>query len=292
MNIRTAQIIARVSNPALREAATACLDLAEKFGQRAAAIKADPSFTEVGRQKTIRDEAAKTYLPGLKAAFAPIAKALADSKMARAALSASVFPQPDPTNIAAALERQEIRALVRGMKPAERMAFIGASRDERIADAVFSAPPALSGLLDEQFGQLRDLVMNRRVKEGQVAGIQEAEEAAEAAQAAMLIARNDIKALVGLNDRAFEKFESKAVPTPWLMKTRQVGTRLPNGDFIGSASGNDSREYVAVFAPGPSGNNIREATADEIALGKYYTNYEQYVADNPGIQITQPAVAA
>ncbi|TIT36188.1 MAG: hypothetical protein E5W65_10515 [Mesorhizobium sp.] len=262
MNFRTEQIVSRVKNGALRDAATACLDLAERFGKRAASIKNDPNFTDVGRDKTLKDEAAKSYLPGLKAAYAPIARALSDAKAARAALSASVFPHPDSTNIAAALERQEIRALVRGMKPAERMAFIGASRDERIADAVFSAPPALSGLLDEQFGQLRDLVMNRRVDEGQVAGIREAEEAAEAAEAAMLVARNDIKAIVGLDDRTFDDFEKKAVPTPWLVNDGQTVRKVIPGQ----------RSYPA-------------ATADEVALGRYYANTAEYLTDNPGVKL-------
>ncbi|TGT42622.1 hypothetical protein [Mesorhizobium sp. M8A.F.Ca.ET.165.01.1.1] len=269
MNFRTQQIVGRVKNDALRLAAAACLDVADRFTARSVAIKADPGFTEVGRQKAIRDEAAKTYLPGLKAAFAPIAKALADAKTARAAISVSAFPQPDPTNIAAALERQEIRALVRAMKPGERMAFVSANRDERIVDAVLSAPGALSGLLDEQFGQLRDLVMNRRVDEGQVAGIREAEEAAEAAEAAMLVARNEIKAITGLEDRVFDDFEKKAVPTPWLTKDGQMVRKVIPGQGA----------YPA-------------ATADEIALGKFYANTAEYLADNPGVKLPAAVQAA
>ncbi|TPL75117.1 hypothetical protein [Mesorhizobium sp. B2-3-15] len=260
MNFRTQQIVTRVKDDKLREAATACLDIADRFSKRADAIKTDASLTEIGRSKAIKDEAAKTYLPGLKMAFAPIAKALSDAKQARAAIFASAFPQPDPNNIAAALERQEIRALVREMKPGERMAFISGSRDERVADAVLSAPPALSGLSDDIFGQLRDLVMERRVDGGQVAGIAEAEETAEAAEAAMLVARNDIKAVTGLEDRVFDDFEKKAVPTPWLVK---------------------SGDNVLKVIPGQ--NAYPAASADEVALGKFYANESEYRADNPGI---------
>ena len=88
MNIRTQQIVSRVKDDKLREAAAACLDVAERFGQRAAAVKADPSFTEIGRNKTIQDEAAKSYLPSLKAAYAPIARALADAKSRQAVAGA------------------------------------------------------------------------------------------------------------------------------------------------------------------------------------------------------------
>ncbi|TGP55774.1 hypothetical protein EN868_11670 [Mesorhizobium sp. M2D.F.Ca.ET.225.01.1.1] len=263
--VRTSQITSRVKNDALRQAAAACLDVADRFNARATAIKTDPSFTEIGRQKTLKDDAAKNYLPGLKAAYAPIARALADAKSRRAALA---IPAPDPTNIAAALERQEIRAMVRGMSPNERFAFVTGTADERIADAILSAPGCLSGLMDVQFGQLRDLVVDRRFG-GQIAEIREAEETAEAAQAAMLVARNDIKAAIGLDGKAFDDFEKKAVPTPWLL--------------------NEGQKIVKVI---PGQGAYPAATADEIALGKFYANTAEYLADNPGIQITQPAAAA
>ncbi|MEI9422215.1 hypothetical protein O7A70_13680 [Mesorhizobium sp. Cs1299R1N1] len=257
MNFRTQQLVSRVNNEALRQAAAACLDVADRFGKRAASIKTDPSFTDIGRSKTLRDEAAKSYLPGLKAAFAPIAKALADAKTARAAIS---IPAPDPSNIAAAMERQEIRAMVKAMKPGERMSFLMGTVDERIADAALSAPGCLSGLSDEMFGQLRDLVVERRFGV-QVAEIREAEETAEAAQAAMLVAQNDIKSTIGLDDRAFDDFHKRAVPTPWLVK---------DGD------------RVMKVIPGQA--SYPAASADEIAYGKFYANISEYHADNPGVK--------
>lgn len=259
MNIRTQQIVSRIRDEKLREAATACLDVADRFGARAASIKGDPSFTQIGRDKALKDEVTRNFLPGLKAASQPIAKALADARAARTSISAAVFPQPDPTNIAAALERQEIRALVRAMKPGERMAFISGNRDERLADAVLSAPPVLSGLLDEQFGQLRDLVMERRVDRGQIAGIREAEETAEAAHAALQVAQNDIKAATGLSDIAFEQLQKMNAFTPWLVR---------EGD------------KVLKVIPGQS--SYPPASADEIAIGKFYLNTAEYLADNPG----------
>ncbi|BCH01254.1 hypothetical protein MesoLj131b_32530 [Mesorhizobium sp. 131-2-5] len=261
MNIRTQQIVSRINNDALRQAATLCLDVADRFGQRAASIKSDPSFTAVGREKVLMDEAAKTYLPGLKVAFAPIAKAFADAKTARAAMSIAA---PDPSNLAAALERQEIRAMVRAMSPNERMSFLMGTVDERIVDAVLSAPGVLSGLLDEQFGQLRDQAVERRFGD-RVAEIREAEETAEAAQAAMLVARNDIRAATGLDERAFDRFEKKAVITPWLVR---------EGD------------RVVKVVPG---STYPAATADEIALGKFYANKDEYLADNPGARLAAAA---
>ncbi|WP_095203216.1 hypothetical protein [Mesorhizobium carmichaelinearum] len=273
MNIRAQQLLSRIpdhpSTASLRTAALECLALSDRFGARAAAIKADPSFTAIGREKAVKDEAAKTFLPGLQVAYAPIARALASAKQARAAIFASAFPQPDPTNIAAALERQEIRALVRELKPGERMAFISGSRDERVADAVLSAPPVLSGLSDDMFGQFRDLVMERRVDGGQVAEIQKAEEAAEAAQAAMIVARNDIRTATGLPDRAFEDLQKSSAPTPWL---KQAG------------------DQVVKVIPGEM--TYPAASADDLALGKFYANADEYFAENPGARIAATPAAA
>jgi hypothetical protein len=259
MNLRAEQLLSRIPNhasaAALKVAAVACLDVADRFGQRVTSIKADPSFTQLGRDKALKDEAVKNCLPGLKAASGPIAKALADARKARAAIS---LPAPDPSNIAAALERQEIRAMVRVMKPAERMSFLTGTVDERVADAVLSAPGVLSGLSDDQFGQIRDLVVDRRHGD-QIAQIREAEEVAEAAEAAMLVAQNDIKAITGLDDRAFEQLQKMGVLTPWLKQ---------NGD------------RVLKVIPGET--SYPPATADEIATGKFYANQSEYFADNPG----------
>lgn len=259
MNIRTQQLLSRIpdhaSSATLKAAAGACLDLADRFAQRVTAIKSDPSFTQLGRDKALKDEAVKNCLPGLKSAFAPIEKALIAARNARAAIS---VPAPDPSNIAAALERQEIRAMVRAMKPAERMVFLTGTVDERIVDAILSAPGVLAGLSDDQFGQIRDLTVDRRFGD-RVAEIREGEEAAEAAQAAMLVARNDIKTVTGLSDTAFDELQKMGVLTPWLKQ---------NGD------------KVLKVIPGET--SYPAATADEIATGKFYANQAEYLADNPG----------
>ncbi|MER9169502.1 hypothetical protein NKI12_19390 [Mesorhizobium australicum] len=266
MNIRTQQLLSRIpdhsSSTKLKAAAAACLDVAERFSHRATSINGDPSFTQVGRDKVLTDEALKTFLPGLKEAYRPIAAAFADVKTAKAAIS---IPAPDPSNVAAALERQEIRALVRSMRPAERMGFLMGAVDERIVDAIISAPGFLAGLSDDQFSQIRDLAVNRRFGD-RVAEIREAEEAAEAAQAAVLVAKNDIRAATGLDERAFDRMEKQAVITPWLK-------RYEDG--------------ILKVIPGET--SYPRATADEIATGKFYASKAEYLADNPGARLAAAA---
>jgi len=82
----------------------------------------------------------------------------------------------------------------------------------------------------------------------------------------MLVARNDIRAATGLDERAFDRFEKKAVVTPWLVKS---------GDSV-----------VKVI---PGETSYPRATADEIALGKFYANQDEYLADNPGARLAAAA---
>jgi hypothetical protein len=92
------------------------------------------------------------------------------------------------------------------------------------------------------------------------------------------------KAITGVSDRQFDAMRKMGNDTPWLMKTKQGGTRESNGNFVGHAGGPDEREYVAVFSPGKTSDNLREATAAEIAMGKFYANYDEYLSDHPGVR--------
>ncbi|MER9167688.1 hypothetical protein NKI12_09935 [Mesorhizobium australicum] len=259
MNIRTEQIVSRINNEALRQAATACLDVADRYKSRSAIIKKDVALTDIGRVKALRDEATKNYLPALQAAYKPIADAMAHARKARQAFS---IPAPDPSNIAGALERQEIRAMLKTMAPSERLKLlIGKAVDERIADAVLTAPAALSGL-EDHFDLVLESAIDRRFGDG-VAVVRAAQEIADAAEAAMLVARNDIKSISGVDDRTFQAMEKEGVDTPWLKREASNG-----------------REIIRRIVPGASAT---EATGDEIAKGKFYGNYDEYLADHPGI---------
>ncbi|TGS95275.1 hypothetical protein EN814_16360 [Mesorhizobium sp. M2D.F.Ca.ET.171.01.1.1] len=286
MNMRIQNLTTRISDEKLRQAAVDCLNVADRYKARSEAIRADANLTQVGRTKALKDEATNAYLPSLKAAFLPIAKALGDAAEARKAFS---IPAPDQSNIAAAMERQEIRSWLRGLDPVARLKVLmgdiehggPAGIDERLVDAALSAPPALSGL-EQHYEKVLEATLDRRFGE-KIAAVRAAEEIAQAAEAAMLVAKNDIKSISGVDDKTFGAMERHGVDTPWLKKVSQTGTRMPNGDFVGSASGTDRREYVAVFTPGKATDNVREATADELARGKYYSNFDEYRADHPAI---------
>src|SRR5207245_2020770 len=127
------------------------LEVAEKFKTKQAEIEASKAYTEAGRRQTMMSLLVKEFAPQFRRAQAPIVRAMADAKARR---NTFVLPAPDQSNIAAALERQEIRAYVARLPAAKRLPFALESRDRRIIEAVLSAPRALSGFSEADFDLL------------------------------------------------------------------------------------------------------------------------------------------
>src|SRR5262249_39481359 len=76
---------------------------------------------------------------------------------------------PDPANLAAELGRQELRTYLRGLSQADRDAITRAeSLDPKLAEAILSAPIALSGVSQVHYDTLRN-----RAIEAQNPGVSE-----------------------------------------------------------------------------------------------------------------------
>ncbi|WP_127143182.1 hypothetical protein [Pelagibacterium montanilacus] len=265
MNHNHKALLARIKETerakGVRSAAEKCLDVARQFADRAAKIKADENLTQAGKAKALHDEAVKTYLPALNAAQAPIGVAVDSITSQRRDVS---VPAPDPANIAAALERQEIRAMVREMTGGQRMGYLIGNKDERILDAVLTAPAALSGLNDDEFIKIHDATLERR--HGQIISeLREAEDSIASANAAHKVALNEIKAEVGVSARQFDGMLKSSSLTPWLMR--------------------QGADIVRVI---PGESKYPHATADEIAAGKFYASQHEYETDNPGAHLVRP----
>lgn len=256
MNPRNLQILDRVpASHSLRLAAAACLDLSEKLNDKRAAIERDPKLTSQGKQVAIREYVERTYLPSLKVAQAPIGHAAAELAAKREAFKISM---PDRSDVAGAFERAEIRAWLRNMEPLQRMTLLLQNEDQRIEDAVLSAPPGLTDMIPEHFKQVLDRAVERRF--GKEAGAVAAEQRIiDDANNAFLIAQNDAKAVAGLDDRAFDRMlQTTRGETPWLKRDGNRVVRVRPGQ--------------AAYA---------EASADEVASGKYYADADAWAADNP-----------
>lgn len=87
---------------------------------------------------------------------------------------------PDPSNVASAMLRSEIRQMLRGMKNhGDRLkALLATDADTTFLEAVLEAPNAMSGITDDQRELIQTSAMER-LHPGALAAIEAAEEAIE-----------------------------------------------------------------------------------------------------------------
>jgi len=246
-------LLDRIGNETLRNAAAACLDLAASVRERRAALDKDANLTERGRAQAIGDALTKQFAPKFRKAQQPIAAALAEVEKRKLALT---LPTPDRTDLAGVLERQEIRAYLRGLPIAERSALVFSSKDQGIVDAVLTAPAELSGIPQDRFEALQNIT-RERLHGPAMKEIAAAEAVALEAMAVIKVAQNDMRAAAGLDELKFGAIiDNVKQGAPWLIK---------------------EGEKIVVAKPGQS--TYPEATADDLAAGKYYANKDEYDQD-------------
>ena len=90
-----------------------------------------------------------------------LGKLEADISARRNALSPFAVPI-DKTDANTAAMRTELRGYLRGLPPSDRLAATRGNVDEATASAILSAPPQLSGLSDEQWGNFREARLRLR----------------------------------------------------------------------------------------------------------------------------------
>src|SRR5882762_10190791 len=144
---RTQSLIARLPNhplaASMRTAMIDALAAGEAFADHKATLARDGRMTELGKSQALRDALTGNFGKQWAKAKAPVAKARAEIASRRAALTVKPI---DPANVAAALERQEIRAWIRSLDQGVRQSVVASSSDRRILESALSAPPELSGI--------------------------------------------------------------------------------------------------------------------------------------------------
>lgn len=88
-------------------------------------------------------------------------KIAADLATRRDALSPFAVPI-DKTDANTAAMRTELRGYLRGLPPMDRLKALRADIDETTASAILSAPPHLSGLSNEEWGNFRETRLRQR----------------------------------------------------------------------------------------------------------------------------------
>ena len=237
---------------ALRKAAENCLAVSERFARERDLIAQNGHLTQEGVRAQLTEALRRTYDRDLRDARKPFDAAAAKLKSMREQVKPA---QVDRTDVVAALERQEIRAFVRGLNVQERTKLLTPGSDPRVLDAVLDAPAALSGVPEPYFAQVKAW------REEQLHGpllkeIADLDSLLSESQNAAVIARGDLMNTMQIDQRGFDRImlpiENKA-DAPWLKK---------EGDA------------VVVVVPGQA--TYQPATADEMRDGVFFESAEAF----------------
>jgi hypothetical protein len=221
MNVspRTKLLIDRLPNhelaPSMRDAMIAALAAGEQFADHKSTLAKDGRMTPLGQSQALKDALTNTFGKALARAKAPVAKARAEYKTRKAALTVKPV---DPANVAAALERQEIRAWVRSLDLGVRQAVVLATKDVRILESLLSAPPELSGIVDAVLaGKVEDRYLEV-VYPQELAELEALDAVIAEGETAVAIARNEMRTLIDVHPHDFdEMLRPIEVTRPWLV---------------------------------------------------------------------------
>jgi hypothetical protein len=264
MNIATQQLIDRIpanhpESPGLRAAVTTASRAAEALAAKWAEIGKNNALSDVGKKAALRDVLAKQFGPALRESRNYLSKARSKLETLKNAIAAK--PSSDPSDIAAAILRQEIRNALAEMEPGARAALVSNPKtDQRIIEAVLTAPAIVTGVDGEVLGRVERAWQSQRFA-AELQEIDSLEKMLEAAQAGVDLARGDAQretSRAGTSEALFESIlrPIEATQPPWLLK-----------------SGPD----IMVVEVGPDQlANYRVATETELRIGHYYANEAEW----------------
>jgi hypothetical protein len=161
----------------------------------------DPHLSETGRTAYI-SKVAQDNLKPLIGVTAAARKMTRFNNDRRAALKPPVPPRDD---IVGALERAELRTFARSLNGGERLIFA-----LEHAEAVLSAPPALSGLPEEQFEKVLQTYIAAKFGP-EIAEIETLAEDLSNVRAASDLALNELRSNSGMSEREFSKMVEKVI---------------------------------------------------------------------------------
>lgn len=257
-------LVARVpeheQSKTVRAAMTVIFGVADRFATKVKDLSQDAGLTSIGRASKLR-EALPGFAAEMRMASAPIQRLRRRLGEQRAAIRVK---EPDPTNLAAAIERMEIRTFLRGLEPMDRKTLLETTGDRRILEAAVSAAPELSGLRGIQRETAERV--ERRLLEltfpAELKAIDELEAVVAEGEAVIQVGRQSLRGDAELDERQFESIVGPAereAMRPWLV---------------------DGGEGQMLVVEGKPGNaTYRIATEWERQEGKRYANYAEYEAE-------------
>jgi hypothetical protein len=233
----------------------------DSIAERKRSNAANGKFTPEGVKDDALSFALNGLIPNLHKARMTIKRAKAEVADRKSKLK---LDAPNPTDIAAAFRRMEIRTFLRDMKSDEQAKYFATHSDNlpaEVAMAILELPPEYSGVTAPQHERLTQHVL--ALHHGpEIAETAELEEAIAAAESAVETGRDELRLEVGGIDK--QKWDELAAPieakhvAPWLRRRK-------------NSDGTDEINVVDLDR-----KIERPATPEEIASGIEYRDYDHY----------------
>jgi hypothetical protein len=197
------------------------LDAVDRVEARAASNKTGGKFTRDGARDDVLNFALNSLIPDLHKARLTIKRAKAEVAERRSKLK---IEGPDPSDIAAAFRRMEIRTFLREKKSEDRVKYFLSHDDNLPADvamAVLELPPEYSGVTATQHERLTNVALAAR-HGTEIAETAELEEAISVAESVIELSRDELRLEVGGIDK--QRWDELAAAiearfsAPWLRR--------------------------------------------------------------------------
>ena len=173
--------------------------MASTFAEKAADVRADGRLSVAGHSERIGEALRKGPLGYL----AQARKSLTRHQLAAQAELAQLVLPVDRTDMFGEAQRQEIRAILRGMSDVERIRIVVESRDPQVKEAVIFASPLASGLPAEITARVHAEMLRERFG-SRIDAAAELKDGLADAEFALGEAENDLRRESGLPEGEFQ----------------------------------------------------------------------------------------
>jgi hypothetical protein len=247
----------------LEAAYMAGLDAVDRIEARTQSNKTSGKFTREGARDDVLNYALNSLIPDLHKARQTIKKAKSEVAERKSKLK---IEGPDPSDIAAAFRRMEIRTRLREMKDGEQREYFakyGNNLPPEVAAAVLELPPEYSGVMKPEHDRIAQHALAAR-HGTEIDETTELEESISVAESVIEIARDELRQEVGGIDK--QKFDELAAPiearhaAPWL---RRRGAEVHVVDLERRVE--------------------RQPTAEELTTGIFANTHDEYLKEQRGL---------
>lgn len=241
------------------------LDAVDRVEARAASNKTGGKFTRDGARDDVLHYALHSLIPDLHKARQTIKRAKAEIAERKAKLR---IEGPDPSDIAAAFRRMEIRTRLREMKGDEQREYFakyGDNLPSEVAAAVLELPPEYSGVMTPEYDRVAQRALAARYG-AEIAETTELEDAISVAENVVEIARDEVRLEVG----GIDKQNLMNSPRRLKLSTRHHGYAVAVARFMSSI-------WIKKIERLPSG--------DELAHGIFAATHDEYIKQEATVPV-------